>query len=478
MVGRVTTAVGPVYVKRYNVHAWRVALGSLGRAVAGAARVRRRAARWRALGFGVPEVVAAVEERRARPAPPELLRDPRGDGRGHRRPLLGAARRGRPRASAGASRRALGDLFRRLHAAGVYHNDLKDVNVLVRAAARTAPEFVLLDLERVRIGTAREPAAPHRRTWCSSSARSGRAATRDRRGCACCAPTSARGASARACGAWVGRGRAPRPRARTAGRPRRRARPRAGVACAVVCQDEAAQIGPCLDSVAWCDEVVVVDGGSRDATVGDRAAARAARDPQPLAGLPGAEAVRARRARRSHGCSASTRTSASRPSWRRRSAPRWRACRDDVDGFAIPRLVPYLGRWWYRGGWWPRPGRPSRAPRTRRVGRRRSARSSRGARRRVVRLHAPDPALHVRRRRRPRAQRRDADGGGGGARCRRAAASGSARLLGEPAVALRALPASCSGGFREGHRRALRGGTDAFYVFLRWARVWDRERRV
>jgi hypothetical protein len=26
----------------------------------------------------------------------------------------------------------------------------------------------------------------------------------------------------------------------------------------------------------------------------------------------------------------------------------------DVDGFAIPRLVCYLGRWWYRGGWYPR----------------------------------------------------------------------------------------------------------------------------
>src|SRR5262249_34035716 len=29
--------------------------------------------------------------------------------------------------------------------------------------------------------------------------------------------------------------------------------------------------------------------------------------------------------------------------------------RAGVDGFAIPRLVPYLGRWWYRGGWGARP---------------------------------------------------------------------------------------------------------------------------
>src|SRR5262249_61082609 len=47
----------------------------------------------------------------------------------------------------------LGDLSRRLHAAGVYHNDLKDVNVLVRDAAE-GPDFVLLDLERVHVGAA------------------------------------------------------------------------------------------------------------------------------------------------------------------------------------------------------------------------------------------------------------------------------------------------------------------------------------
>src|SRR5439155_3852486 len=45
---------------------------------------------------------------------------------------------------------ALGELFRRLHAAGVYHNDLKDVNVLV-AGTVAAQRCVLLDLEQVRL---------------------------------------------------------------------------------------------------------------------------------------------------------------------------------------------------------------------------------------------------------------------------------------------------------------------------------------
>src|SRR5262249_47310730 len=42
-------------------------------------------------------------------------------------------------------------------------------------------------------------------------------------------------------------------------------RPR--LSCTVVCQNEEVAIVPCLESVAWCDEIVVVDGGSQDRTV-------------------------------------------------------------------------------------------------------------------------------------------------------------------------------------------------------------------
>src|SRR3712207_4007271 len=38
------------------------------------------------------------------------------------------------------------------------------------------------------------------------------------------------------------------------------------VAACVIAQDEAARIRDCLASVAWCDEVIVVDGGSLDGT--------------------------------------------------------------------------------------------------------------------------------------------------------------------------------------------------------------------
>src|SRR5262249_25239095 len=63
MVGRVPTAAGSLYVKRYNVHAWRIALGSIVRA-SPARRAFVAARTLAALGFGVPDVVAAVEERR------------------------------------------------------------------------------------------------------------------------------------------------------------------------------------------------------------------------------------------------------------------------------------------------------------------------------------------------------------------------------------------------------------------------------
>src|SRR4029077_6563700 len=54
---------GTLYVKRYTVHAWRVLLGSI--ALPSPARRAFDAARaLAARGFGVPQVVAAVEERR------------------------------------------------------------------------------------------------------------------------------------------------------------------------------------------------------------------------------------------------------------------------------------------------------------------------------------------------------------------------------------------------------------------------------
>ena len=43
-------------------------------------------------------------------------------------------------------------------------------------------------------------------------------------------------------------------------------RHRERISCFIVCQDEEVQIVDCLRSVSWCDEIIIVDGGSRDRT--------------------------------------------------------------------------------------------------------------------------------------------------------------------------------------------------------------------
>ena len=114
-----------------------LALGS------GAARVWRGAERLRAAGFEAPEVVAVLERQRFGlplvscavtsyvPGPPldALWRDRAGAAR--RRLML-----------------AFADYLRRLHAAGVYAQDLRAANVLV--ASEEPARFVLVDLDRVR----------------------------------------------------------------------------------------------------------------------------------------------------------------------------------------------------------------------------------------------------------------------------------------------------------------------------------------
>lgn len=467
MVGHVTTPVGPLYVKRYTVHAWRVALASLGGA-SPARRAFEAARRLAALGFGVPAVVAAVEDRRR-----GLLR--RSFFLTHAvAGALTADRYWQQLAGFPAERRrfarVLGDLYRRLHAAGVYHNDLKDVNVLVRDGG-TGPELVLLDLERVRFGK-----IPGRRRRVKNLVQLERTLGRT-------APAAAR---VRLLHAYLGAGVDRRERrawvsavVAAATRKQRRAGPgaprgSAGVACAVVCQDEAGHIGPCLESVGWCDEVVVVDGGSRDATVdiARRHTPRVIQNPWP-----------GYRAQKQVALDATTQPWVLSLDADERVTPELateiRAALtgvpDAVDGFAIPRLVPYLGRWWYRGGWWPRPV-VRLVRRTRAVWGGVDPHDRLEVRGAVRCLHAPilhytypDVAGHLR-----SVGRLTAVAAAEVPAGRRV---GLARLLGEPLWRF-VRAGVLRGGLREGHPGFFVAATDAFYVFLRWARVWERERRV
>ena len=39
------------------------------------------------------------------------------------------------------------------------------------------------------------------------------------------------------------------------------------ISVCIICKNELAKIGVCLDSVAWCDDIVIVDSGSTDGTI-------------------------------------------------------------------------------------------------------------------------------------------------------------------------------------------------------------------
>ena len=124
------------------------------------------------------------------------------------------------------------------------------------------------------------------------------------------------------------------------------------ISCFVVCQDEEEAIVDCLESVSWCDEIVVVDGGSRDRTV-ERC--RSYTDRIYHNPWPGyVEQKRFGFARTSHpwvfNIDADERVT---PELRDEILGVLRNAPAHVDGYYVRRLVYYLGRWWHRGPWYP-----------------------------------------------------------------------------------------------------------------------------
>jgi tRNA A-37 threonylcarbamoyl transferase component Bud32 len=472
VVGRVVTSAGPVYVKRYNVFAWRLALTALWRgSPARAAWEAAEALSER--GFGVPERIAAIERRRAgvltssffvtREVAGATTADVRWEA------ILADSDPGRRREARRALARALGELFRRLHAAGVYHGDLKDVNVLV-GGTPARPRCVLLDLENVTVGAdvARRRRVKNLVQLARTLGRRASATDRARFLRAYLGTESGR-EERRAWARAVLRRAARKDRTK----PARGAGPRPGVTCTIVCQDEEENIERCLETVAWCDEIVIVDGGSRDRTV---EVARRFTDRILTNAWPGYRAQKA------------FALAAARQDWvlnvdaDERVTPELGAEIADalarvppnVDGFAIPRLVCYLGRWWYRGGWYPR--------RVVRLMRRAHARwggvdphERALVSGRVVDLRWPlvhytyaDVADHIRSLNKlttvaatqPDVPRR----------------LGVGRLLVEPAWRFfRAYVVR--GGWRDGFPGLFVAATDAFYVFTRWAKVRERRGR-
>jgi glycosyltransferase involved in cell wall biosynthesis len=124
------------------------------------------------------------------------------------------------------------------------------------------------------------------------------------------------------------------------------------VSAIVVCFNEEDRIRDCLESLRWCDEIIVIDSFSTDRTpeicrqYTDQVVQR------EWAGYRDQKAFAYSRATKEWVLSVD---SDERVTADLREEIRSVLADDDgeYNGYSVPRLVYYLGRWWWRGGWYP-----------------------------------------------------------------------------------------------------------------------------
>lgn len=124
------------------------------------------------------------------------------------------------------------------------------------------------------------------------------------------------------------------------------------VSAIVVCFNEEDNIRRCLESLKWCDEIVVVDSFSTDRTVEICREYTERVIQRHWAGYRDQKAFAHSQATKEWVflVDADERV----PSELRDEVQyALNRCSDDCVAFSVPRLVYYLGRWWWRGGWYP-----------------------------------------------------------------------------------------------------------------------------
>ena len=128
-----------------------------------------------------------------------------------------------------------------------------------------------------------------------------------------------------------------------------------GISAFIVCKNEATSIERCLASLAWCDEIVVVDSGSTDATLEICAKHNCRIAHREWTGYV---------EQKSHALSLCTQPWILNLDADEEVSPE---LRDEIQailasdaggrvkegGFELLRVVFYLGRWWRKGGWHP-----------------------------------------------------------------------------------------------------------------------------
>jgi glycosyltransferase involved in cell wall biosynthesis len=143
--------------------------------------------------------------------------------------------------------------------------------------------------------------------------------------------------------------------------PRQVSKSRETISAFIVCYNEEDQIRKCIESVSFCDEVIVIDSRSDDGTV-------------EIAKSLGAKVIQrdwpGYRRQKEFGLSQASSTWVLNLDADERVSPELRDAIIEVlersyrekaeglpstckDGYDLSRVVFYLGRWWRKGGWYP-----------------------------------------------------------------------------------------------------------------------------
>lgn len=126
---------------------------------------------------------------------------------------------------------------------------------------------------------------------------------------------------------------------------------RPGISAFIVCHNEERQIRRCLESIKWCDEIIIVDSGSSDRTI---EICREYTDRIFQRDWPGYVEQKRFALNQCH-CEWILNIDADEVV----SPPLADEIKEivragtELNGFYLSRVVYHLGRWWRKGGWYP-----------------------------------------------------------------------------------------------------------------------------
>ena len=363
-----------VVVKHHRINRWRRRADAIMHG-SPARRSWRGARLLQTYGFSVPQPLAVVEKRTA-----GMVQESLYVSEALPYPPLSTYWRERSVGWSAHQRRtflgSLADFVQSFHAAGLYSGDLRDANLLVEENADHTWRFCLVDLDRVKqqanitqrrriknlvqldrtLGQRARlterlfffyrylgsplPSPPQRRRLIKRIL-----ALRDQKDREYAKRRAKRRPAVSALSPAELTG------AQQAVAPRNGGLDRRPISCCIICFNEERNIRRCLESVKWCDEIIVVDSFSSDKTVQICRSYPTWIIQRPWPGY--VEQKRFALSQASHEWVLNVDAD-------EEVAPALQheiqavLQRDDpaVDGFYVPRLVRYLGRWWWRG-WYP-----------------------------------------------------------------------------------------------------------------------------